>query len=178
MRLVGRLSHSLSVDDPGAGSRKVASGALCSLPRERMDYFLAICQALGWALAIGALAGAVAARSAPPLLWVLASIAGAAVGALSMSLDDEAVIGGIMVGAIAAPIAALVAGSVVMGAARRSEGGAGGLGLIVAIAAVIIAALCLLISPIALVALVAVVWLALARRRRSDRKYEGLRILR
>jgi hypothetical protein len=143
-----------------------------------MDYFLAICQALGFALAIGAFLGAVAGRSSPRVLWVMASIAGAAAGAASMSIDDEGFIGGVIVGAFAAPLAALVAGALVAGASRRSEGGAGPLALIVAVVALAVAGLCLLISPIALLALAGVLWLAAARRRRAGRKYEGLRILR
>ena len=143
-----------------------------------MDYFLAICQAVGWALAVGALAGAFVPRSGATPLILLAAAVGAVVGAASMATDDEGILGGIVAGALVAPFAAMVVASIVSGASRRTDGGSGALGFIVALVAVAMAALCLLVSPIALLALVAVVWLALARRRRSDRKYEGLRILR
>jgi hypothetical protein len=50
--------------------------------------------------------------------------------------------------------------------------------LIVAVIALIVAALSVLLEPFGLVALAALLWLASARRRRAQRKYEGLRILR
>ncbi len=175
---LGRLDHSLSVADPGVGSPQIGEKARCSLRPDRMDYFLAICQAIGWALAIGALAGAFVPRSGAAAMLLAAAAIGAAVGAVSMSTDDEGIIGGLVVGALVAPLAALVVASIVSGASRRTDGSSGALGFIVALVAVAMAALCLLVSPIALVALVAVAWLALARRRRSERKYEGLRILR
>jgi len=34
------------------------------------------------------------------------------------------------------------------------------------------------VEPVALIALLAIVWLGSARRRRAQRKYEGLRVLR
>ena len=50
--------------------------------------------------------------------------------------------------------------------------------MIVALGALVLAALSLFVEPVGLVALVAIVWLGSARRRRAQRKYEGLRVLR
>jgi hypothetical protein len=144
-----------------------------------MDYFLAICQALGIALAIGALAGAAGPEGlSAALLGGAAAAAGGAAAGFSMSIDDQSVIGGIVAGALGALVAALVVSGVVAGAGRRSEGGTGAIGFIVALAAAALVGLAILIPPVSLAVLVALGWLALARRRRAERKYEGLRILR
>ena len=144
-----------------------------------MDYFLAICQGLGIALAIGALAGAAGPEgSAAVVLELAAAATGGAAAALSMSADEQSVFGGVVVGAVAGYLAALVLSGVVAGAGRRSEGGVGAIGFIVALGAAALVALSILLPPVSLIALAALGWLALARRRRSQRKYEGLRILR
>ena len=65
----------------------------------------------------------------------------------------------------------------VAGALARHEGAAS-IGLIVALGALVLAGLALLWGPLALVALLGVIWLGSARRRRAQRKYEGLRVLR
>ena len=70
-----------------------------------------------------------------------------------------------------------IVNGVVAGALARHEG-ASSIGLIVALGALVLAGLSLLWGPIALVALLAIVWLGSARRRRAQRKYEGLRVLR
>jgi hypothetical protein len=144
-----------------------------------MDFFLATCQALGIALAIGMLAGAIGPQGgiSAVLEWVAAAL-GAAAAALSMSADDQTIIAGLVVGAIGGWLAARVVSSIVFGAAKRAEAGFGGVGFVVAAVALVLAALSILLPPISLVALLGLGWLALARRRRSDRKYEGLRILR
>jgi hypothetical protein len=46
------------------------------------------------------------------------------------------------------------------------------------LAAVVVAAVSLFLEPVSLVVLVALSWLWLSRRRRADRKHEGLRVLR
>jgi len=144
-----------------------------------MDYFLAICQALGIAIAIGALAGAAGAeRGAAALLELVAAAAAAAAAALSMSIDGESILGGIAVGAVGGWLAATVIAAVVAGAARRTDGGVGAVGFIVALAAAALVGLSILLPPVSLAALIALGWLAIARRRRTQRKYEGLRILR
>jgi hypothetical protein len=144
-----------------------------------MDYFLAICQALGIALAIGALAGASGPKGgAAALLELVAAAAGAAAAGLSMSIDDQSILGGIAVGAVGGYLAAMVLSDVVAGAARRAEGGVGAVGFILALSAAALVGLAILVPPVSLAALLGLGWLAAARRRRAQRKYEGLRILR
>ena len=143
-----------------------------------MDYFLAICQALGIALAIGALAGAAGPQGgAAALLELVAAAAGAAAAALSMSVDDQSILGGIAVGAVGGYLAAMVLSDVIAGAARRTDAGVGAVGFIVALAAAALVGLTILLPPVSLAVLLALGWLAVARRRRTQRKYEGLRIL-
>jgi hypothetical protein len=144
-----------------------------------MDYFLAICQALGIALAVGALVGA-GGRGGRAAVWLalLAGAAGGAAGGLSMSADDQPIAGGIAVGAVGGWLAATAVSALVSGAARRAGGGARGVGFIVALAAAVLAVLSIVVPPGSLAAVLALGWLALARRRRGQRKYEGLRSLR
>jgi hypothetical protein len=144
-----------------------------------MDYFLAICQALGIALSVGALAGASGPRGGTAaVLELAAAAAGAAAAGLSMSIDDQSILGGIAVGAVGGWLAATVIAAVVSGAATRTEGGVGAVGFIVALVAAALLGLSILLPPVSLAALLALGWLAIARRRRAQRKYEGLRILR
>jgi hypothetical protein len=144
-----------------------------------MDYFLATCQALGIGLAVGTLLAAAGPGDRQAALIALVAAAfGAALGGFSMSEDGESVIGGIVVGAVAGWVAATVVSAVVAGALRRAEGGAVGLGSLVVLAAVALAGLSILLPPVSLAALLALAWLAIARRRRAQRKHEGLRILR
>lgn len=144
-----------------------------------MDYFLALCQAFGVALAIGTLLGAFGAREGMALpLAVFAAALGAALAALSMSADDEPLAGAIVVGAVGGWLGTMVVSGIVAGATTRAEGGAAGLAAIVVLAALVLAGLSILLPPVSLLALAAVSWLAVARRRRAQRKYEGLRILR
>jgi hypothetical protein len=144
-----------------------------------LDYLFAICQALGIALAVGALAGATGPQGgAAAILALVGAVAGAAVAGLSMSIDDQSILGGIAVGAVGGWLAATVISAVVAGAARRAESGVGAVGFIVALAAAALVGLSILLPPVSLAALLALGWLALARRRRAQRKYEGLRILR
>jgi hypothetical protein len=144
-----------------------------------MDFFLATCQALGIALAIGMVAGAIGPQGgiSAVLEWVAAAL-GAAAGALSMSADDQTIIAGLIVGAVGGWLAARVISSIVFGAAKRSEAGFGGVGFVVGAVALVLAVLSILLPPISLIALLGLGWLALARRRRSERKHAGLRILR
>ncbi len=80
-------------------------------------------------------------------------------------------------GIIIAVVAYGVVSAVVAGAQARA-GGATSIGLIVAAVALVLAALSVFVEPVGLVALLALLWLASARRRRAQRKYEGLRVLR
>lgn len=144
-----------------------------------MDYFLALCQALGIALAVGALLGAFGPRgSQVGAIALVAAALGAAFAAFSMSEDGESIAGGIAVGAIGGWLAATVVSAVVSGALRRAESGAAGLASLVVLAALALIGLSILLPPVSLVVLAGLGWLALSRRRRAERKYEGLRILR
>jgi hypothetical protein len=144
-----------------------------------MDFFLAICQALGIALAVGALIGAVVPRGEnPAFLERGAALVGAVAGALSMSADDQTIIAGLIVGAVGGWLAARVISSIVFGASKRAEAGFGGVGFVVGAVALVLAVLSILLPPVSLIALLGLGWLAIARRRRAGRKYEGLRILR
>jgi hypothetical protein len=143
-----------------------------------MDLFLASCQALGLGLATGVLTGAVLRSGSPPALLALAAVAGAAAGGVSMSADDEPVILGALIGLAGGAVAALAAGGLVAGAVRRVGEGSAAIPAIVALAAGLLAALSILLPPVSLAALVTLLWLASARRRRAQRKHEGLRVLR
>jgi hypothetical protein len=101
---------------------------------------------------------------------------------------DEPLWPAIPIGVLAAGLAATVARDVAAGAARR-EGAAreiqtelrqpsSALTAMVVLAAVALALFSLLLPPLSLAALVALIWLAVARRRREERKHEGLRVLR
>ncbi len=75
----------------------------------------------------------------------------------------------------------VVVAGFVAGARRRSSDDRAtptALALPVLFAAIALAGLSLAFGPFALIALAALVYLALARRRRAGRKYEGLRVLR
>jgi hypothetical protein len=154
-----------------------------------MDLFLATCEGIGLALAAGGLAGAVAGAVAarddagPPagVLAVLAGlglVGGAILFGAALSSEDHPAWPGWPIGALVALLAFAVISGVVRGAARRAQGAAGVQVSYVLIAMAILAGLSLFVSPVALVALLAVAWLAVARRRRADRKHEGLRVLR
>ena len=144
-----------------------------------MDLFFGICQALGIGIAVGAVCGAPGpSGGARNGLIALALVLGALGGGISASADDISIAAGVLAGAAGALLAAVVVSGVVAGAARREGGGAGGIGLMVAMAAIVLAGLSILFGPLALIALAGLLWLGAGRRRRSQRKYEGLRILR
>jgi hypothetical protein len=97
--------------------------------------------------------------------------------AASLATADHSAWPGWLVGAPLAVITFGVVNGVVAGAQARHEG-ASSIGVIVALGALVLAGLSLFVEPVALVALLAIVWLGWARRRRAQRKYEGLRVLR
>lgn len=216
-----------------------------------MDLFLAICQGLGLALAIG-IGGALVALFvstmaslaagfdpdgtsfdfitetwflvvllAVTLLTVLArgretlrllivallAAAGAIAFAASLAEEGDTAWPGLIAGALAAGLAALIATDVLEGALQRAHRGgvrgaavkgtgAPGSGahratddgtagdaanvLIIGFAAagIVLAALALFLPPVSLAAAAALAALALGRRRKAGEKYEGLRILR
>jgi hypothetical protein len=133
---------------------------------------------------------AMLARSRPslryPAIVVLAAI-GAIVCAASFAENGDVAWPGLVIGAVAAALAALVSYDVREGAITRAAGNEPGSWeadaanlLIVAFAAagIVLAAICLFVPPVSLLAIAALAYLAASRRRRADEKYEGLRILR
>lgn len=209
-----------------------------------VDLFLAICQGLGLALAIG-VGGAIAALFVSAMgslaagidpdgtdysfitaTWFLVTLlalavltvlargrdsarlavvgllaaAGALAFAASLAEDGDVAWPGLIAGAIATALAALVATDVLEGALRRAQAagaGRGGVGrdsganaptpeadaanvLIIgfAVAGVVLAVLALFVPPVSLVAAIVLAILARGRRRKAGEKYEGLRILR
>jgi hypothetical protein len=143
-----------------------------------MSLFLATCQGIGLAVATGTFGGASGRRGAIGIvLAVGAAIGGGILFAISLSNRDHPAWPGVPLGILIALFAFGVVSAVVAGAQARARG-ASSIGLIVAVIALIVAALSVLLEPFGLVALAALLWLASARRRRAQRKYEGLRVLR
>jgi hypothetical protein len=143
-----------------------------------MSLFLATCQGIGLAVAAGAFAGASGRRgTVGVMLAVPASIGGGVLFAISLSNRDHPAWPGVPLGIIIALLAFGVVSAVVAGAQARARG-ASSIGIIVAVVALVVAVLSVFVEPFGLVALLALLWLASARRRRAQRKYEGLRVLR
>jgi hypothetical protein len=149
--------------------------------------FLAICQGLGLAIAVGLILGVVF----PPIMPTWGAIAGAApLGILAagaaLNGADEALWPAIPVGLIGAGLAAVVSRDVASGAIRRQRDrvtgvevqAPSGVTVIVVLAAVVVAGVSLILEPFSLVVLVALTWLWISRRRQAERKHEGLRVLR
>jgi hypothetical protein len=151
-----------------------------------MDLFLATCQGIGLALAVGAVAGALAGTrgevggGVAAALVAVALIAGGFLFGDSLSSEDHPAWPGWPAGALVALLGFFVAQGIVAGAAARARGGGSAVTLAayVIAAAAILAVLSLFVSPVALVAFVGVASLAVGRRRRAGRKHEGLRVLR
>jgi lysylphosphatidylglycerol synthetase-like protein (DUF2156 family) len=141
--------------------------------------FLAVCQGIGLSVAAGTFAGASGRRGPIGVLLAIPAAIGAAVlFAVSLHNRGHAVWPGVPLGIIIAVITFGVVSAVVAGAQMRARG-ASSIGLIVAVAAIVIAVLSALVwEPLGLLFLLALLWLASARRRRAQRKYEGLRVLR
>jgi hypothetical protein len=151
-----------------------------------MDLFVEGCQGMGLALAVGAIGGTVVGARADegaltPALAVLSAVAAAILFGWSLTQADHPAWPGWPVGAVIALFAFVVLGGFVAGARRRSSderATSTALALPVLLAGIAVAGVSLAFGPIALLALAALVYLALARRRRAGRKYEGLRVLR
>ena len=159
-----------------------------------MDLLLAICQGLGLAIAAGLVIGVVL----PPIMPSWGAVAGAApLGILACAAPlngaDEPLWPALPVGLLGAGLAASVSRQVAAGAARREQAASGrdptGAGELtvqappavmawVVLGALLVAVISLFLPPASLVALAALGWLALSRRRREQRKHEGLRVLR
>ena len=139
----------------------------------------AILQAVGLGIAIGMIAGAAGLDgSARGGITLLAAIIGLAAGVIAASADDDSVIVGAIFGFLGACLGCIVVSDVVAGARRRGGAGTGALGFIITVTAIAIAGISILVPPLALVPLIGLLWLGFARRRRAQRKYEGLRVLR
>jgi hypothetical protein len=149
--------------------------------------FLAVCQGLGFAIAVGLILGVVF----PPIMPTWGAVVGVAplgVIAAGAALNgaDEALWPAVPVGLIGAGLAAAVTRDIAAGAVRRQRDqvtGAevqtpSGVTVIVVVFAVVLAVVSLFLEPISLAVLLALVWLAVSRRQRAQRKHEGLRVLR
>jgi hypothetical protein len=149
--------------------------------------FLAICQGLGLAIAAGLILGVVF----PPIMPTWGAVAGAApigvlVAGVALNGADESVWPALPVGVIGAGLAAVVSRDVASGAIRRQRDrvtGAevqspSGVTVIVVLAAALVAGISLVFEPFSLVVLVALSSVWVSRRRRAERKHEGLRVLR
>jgi hypothetical protein len=149
--------------------------------------FMAICTGLGLALAAGLIIGVVV----PPIVpawgaFVAAAPLGVIACGAALNGADEEIWPALLIGPAAAGGAALITRDVVGGAARRARPSIedlqaqtpAGVAPIVVLAAAVVAVLSLFLPPVSLVVLAAFVWLWLSRRRREERKHEGLRVLR
>lgn len=149
--------------------------------------FLAICQGLGLAIAAGLILGVVL----PPIMPTWGAVVGAApLGVLAagaaLNGADEALWPALPVGILGAGLAAAISRDVAAGAIRRQRdrvtGGdvqaPSGVTVIVVLSAVLIAGISLLLEPVSLVVLVGLTFLWISRRRKAERKHEGLRVLR
>lgn len=133
-----------------------------------------------------------------PVVALLAA-AGALAFAASLAEEGEAAWPGLVIGALAAGLTALVASDVLEGALRRARNAGakrGGVGrgaddaaapeadtanvLIVGFAAagIVLATIALFVPPVSILAAIALGFLAFGRRRKSGEKFAGLRILR
>lgn len=143
-----------------------------------MDFLLAACQGAGLALAAGAFAGASGMRETPGnVLLAIAVIAGAWLFGISLDAEDHPAWPGWPVGAALAAFAFLVVREIAESAARRADGG-GFTSAVIAFFALVLAGLSVLVPPVSVFAFAGLVWLFAGRRRRTSRKYEGLRTLR
>ena len=147
-----------------------------------MDLFLAGCQGLGLALAVGAVLGSPGfTGNLGAVLAAVAAVAGAALFGASLTPEDHPAWPGWLIGAPAAALAYFTSRDVARAAAARAgEGGGAGVAAYVAAAGGVLAGLSLLgpASLVALPALVALLWLYATRRRRAQAKHAGLRSLR
>jgi len=148
---------------------------------------LAICQGLGLAIAAGLVLGVVF----PPIMPTWGVVVGAAplgvlVAGAALHGGDHAVWPALPVGVVGSGLSASVSRDVAAGAIRRQRDeltGAevqapSGITVIFVLSAVAIGAVSLIAPPASLVVFFALAWLWLSRRRRAERKHEGLRILR
>ena len=141
--------------------------------------FISICQGLGLAISAGVLAGA-AGRTDQigAVLAIVAAVVGAVLFAASLSANDHSSWAGYLAGVIVAVSSYVVARDVTASASKRATGSPAAVTALVAVSALVLAGLSLVVSPISIAAAVGLAYLGLARRSRSARKHEGLRVLR
>lgn len=111
---------------------------------------------------------------------VLAAVAALGAVLFAASLADETASWwpGLAAGGAVAAGAGVVGASILSGAAKRAEGAAGTLTLLLAGTGFILVLVALFVPPLSLAAAAGIAVLALGRRRRAQRKFEGLRLLR
>jgi len=116
--------------------------------------------------------------SARGRMTLLAAVIGIAVGVLAAALGDGNVVLGAVAGFLAAGIACVVVSDLVFAASRREGAASGAVAFLIALAALAVVGVTVLLPVLALGPLAALLWVGLSRRRRAQRKYEGLRVLR
>jgi hypothetical protein len=134
---------------------------------------------VGLGIAIGMLAGTTGTRgSARGRMTLLAVVIGLVVGYLLAGKADLDGLLGALLCAVGAAFGCIIVSDIVSGAGRRQGGGSGALGFLVSLGAIVVAAAALFVPVLTLIVVLALAWLAFARHRRSQRKHEGLRVLR
>lgn len=134
---------------------------------------------LGIGVAIGMLTGSTGLHgSARGRMTLLAAAIGLAVGFLLAGPVDVSSTAGAVFGLLGAGLACIVISDVVHGATRREGGGSRALGFMVSLAALFVVGLTIVFHFFSLLVIAALIWLAVARRRRAQRKHAGLRVLR
>lgn len=147
----------------------------------------AICSGLGLALAAGLVVGVVL----PPIMPTWGVVVGAAPlgvlgAAAALNGAGEAVWPALPLGVAGSALAATVSRDVAAGATRRQGDGIdavtaqppSGVTALIVLAGAVVALLSLFVPPFSLVVSAGLGWLAISRRRREQRKHEGLRVLR
>ena len=143
--------------------------------------FFSYCEGIGWALAAGLSAGALAggfSNSARRPLAALGAIIAAILFFVALDSNGHAGWPGPILGTVISIPAFFLANGIVAGAASRAEGSAGAIAGMVIAGSVVLGALFLIVAPVSLAFLVAVLALLAVRRQRQTRKHEGLRVLR
>jgi hypothetical protein len=141
--------------------------------------FSGLCLELGLGIAIGMLAGTTGLQgSARGRMALLAAVIGVVIGFLLSGSADLTGPVGAAVCLAGAVLAFLIVSDIVHGAGRRDGGGTGALGFLVSLTALVVVAIAVLAPFLVVLVLALLIWLALARRRRAQRKHAGLRVLR
>ncbi len=137
-----------------------------------------ICLVLGIGIAIGMLTGSTGLQgSARGRMTLLAAAIGLVVGFLISGPADVSALPAAVFGLLGAAGACIIVSDVVQGAGRREGGGSRALGFMVSLAALFVVGVTIVFHFFALLIVAALIWLAVARRRRAQRKHAGLRVL-